>query len=670
MPVAPALGTVARCSGAGLVLRRAYLSAGGGFEAEVGVAGRVPLWAAAVETWADACDEIAAEGHSSGRLRVLGPPSGLDATSSEASTDAPARAQDGGLSWTSRTVGGVTQLNAAALCLPLHEVLAAQDAPAGHEAHAVEASADMHHAAASRDQLDAGRLQASFHAETGTCMLSLERPQPRPAAASHTAVTTWLACGLTRADLSSLPLHLIASACSPADLAAARLPPAASASPAAAQQALAQAVSDGDYPAALEALHRWLDLSYGTAVVGSTGVWGVTTPLDVLTAAGTAPGLLGPWGHVRELLVSTVSGAAVGGAALGRSLMHLRPLYASMLEDAFGHRGAARDALLECQRLAQVVGDTAVVALASHALDRHGDSDKMGVDASAALYEAASRQGLWRTQLSAAVDACARAGDADAAPRSACPRDPLSMEPLVSYRPGGWGVGAAIPAPRALWHAGSCGVAPNAASGFGDARGLPPGSLPVAAAMHTSASTGRFATGLRGASLLGRRAAAASQGAGGGDSAAVAGFLSRHAHTLSSSPFVAVTSPTGTLFAAAGRRMRALADAKRQPGSATAGAGATHALPSEIAAAAGVSVPIAGSAALWSTPLPLSASEACDALRDGYRAVAAQWRRAGGRDGTEDPASGGRGARDWGAVFAAEACDMAAYAVERAAANS
>jgi hypothetical protein len=135
------------------------------------------------------------------------------------------------------------------------------------------------------------------------------------------------------------------------------------------------ALESRNYTAAIDVLHAYFDYGYGTTVGGGSAFSGSDTPLGLVTSV-YSPSLYSQWGRIRELLVSSVSAPAVGGTALGRSLLHYPLLHLGATELYFGNASEAKNCFLESLRAAQINGDAAAVTLVSKLLATLEESNK------------------------------------------------------------------------------------------------------------------------------------------------------------------------------------------------------------------------------------------------------------------------------------------------------
>lgn len=373
------------------------------------------------------------------------------------------------------------------------------------------------------------------------------------------------------------------------------LPPYSNA-PSQLRHALSAALAKRDLPSAIDALHGYFDHAYGQAVAGGSAVMGLTTAIDVLTPSITGgqsaaadagvPSLSGPMARVRELLLSSTSAQAVGGAALGRPLLHASLLPVAALHMHFGHREEAADALRECMQVAQACGDAAMASyvlrllagLASgeasgepHAVGAASSQTRLtaeSVDLLRRVRQRACDLGLWRQQVDTslllvehAVVSSSSSSSSSLSATSPAPvplPDWLSLDPFTSYRQGGFRVGS-VSASSTL----------SGAVGAGGTLG------------PTLTATGRDGIG-----------AAAT---------------------------TAITSATATMAAASARRSRALNErdhyaATRRPSTGDGGQ-------SPMANAA----PVPGVGAVWSSPAPLHWGEVCAMQAEGHEARARMW---------------------------------------------
>lgn len=392
------------------------------------------------------------------------------------------------------------------------------------------------------------------------------------------------------------------------------------------------ALRAGDYTAALDAGMALFDHGYGTGLLGATPTAGAVTPMGLLTGP-LARALLDPVsGRAAELLIAAASAPSVGGSALGRSLHHYAALQRAATELHFRHWQEALDAVAECLRVSQSQGDARGAALALElqvvcvqrreqcAAEEHAQRGTGAAAAAAcvgrrrlesvrqtvSLYRSASDQGMWRLQArcalrlvalghrtdeaspssanapAASAAASAAAGPSvHAAPVSVPVHDWLSVDPLVSYRPGGLGLGAQAAAVAV----GAFDVAPDA--------------------LNASTATGNGSA----RSLLHPSAAVLSVGAVAAASPATA---------------TAFSGVTATMAGAAAKRTQALASCKRRPSLGAVGA------PLSLLADPGAPVvPLAGSPSIWSTPVPLDAEDILALQREGHLHREAQWRKHG-----------------------------------------
>jgi hypothetical protein len=400
--------------------------------------------------------------------------------------------------------------------------------------------------------------------------------------------------------------------------------------PAGLRAAYVAALDARDFPAAVDALHAYIDAGFGAAVGGGAATVGATTPLGVLTGAagagggrggggggggggdaGGIPALSGPTGRVRELLLSAASAAPVGGAALGRTLLHYGLLHLAALHGDFGHGDEAADALRECMRVAQASGDAACASYVLELLAATAAGGGGGASGGAGGGGFSAPPGPPPPEAGAGADG--------PAPPVTLPSESVDLLRRVRQRAsdlGLWRQQAEVSL-RLVEHAVATELAAAAAAGASS----PAGPSPPRVAMPDWLSVDPYTAYRAGGYCVGvaTSSSAAPAGGGGGAAATVSPAVTAAGRDgVGAAALTALTGATATAAAAAARRSRALHE--RRP-SLGGGAGGDRDRDRDGAGLA----PAPGPGAVWSSPAPLAWHEVVALHAAGHASRARLW---------------------------------------------